>query len=250
MPPVNENEEPIQEETQPEAEDNAEGVQSEPETKERPEVNYQREIERRKAEADRLRYELEAEKAKQVNRRDQNDISTWTDNELVNVKNDPNAGNYRQQAEDILFERKMARVLERDRQNTKRTNSEMELRTKYPEALDQSSAFAAKMEQVMYDLELQKSPAGRLAAARIVAGETSKGTGKSPAAGRKQEESRLKDVKQTLTEGDRPDPRPNMANPKKAEDIEKRIKAGDHKAVGDALAERGISRDAFFGPKK
>ncbi len=219
----------------------------------RPEINYKMEIERRKAESERLRQELEAERSKQVKRYDANDITTWGDNELVALKNsqDPNHVQYRQKAEDELFERKMQRVLERERLNAKRANSEIELRTKYPEALDVSSEFALKMEQVMFDLDLQKSPAGRLAAARIVAGESQKGTGKASAAGRKQEEARLKDVKQTLSEGDRPDPRPNLPNPQKQDDLWKQANNTrdidkSSQAMAEILKARGLSRSDLF----
>lgn len=221
----------------------------------RPEINYKMELERRKASEERLRQELEAERSKQVKRYDANDITTWGENELVALKNsqDPNHLQFRQKAEDELFDRKMSRVLERERLNAKRANSELELRTKYPEALDQSSEFATKMEQVMFDLDLQKSPAGRLAAARIVAGESLKGSGKVNAAGRKQEEARLKDVKQTLPEGDRPDPRGNIPNPKKHEELIKRInnpKASNEdigSAMGQILKDKGMDYNKFFG---
>jgi hypothetical protein len=223
----------------------------------RPEINYKMELERRKAEADRLRQELEVERGKQVNRRDPNDISTWGDNELVNIKNSnsPDALPYKQQAEDILFERKMNKVLERERLNAKRTNSEMELRTKYPEALNPYSEFSTQMEQVMFDLDLQKSPAGRLAAARIVAGESSKGSSKANAAGRKAEEARLKDVKQTLSEGDRPDPRAAIPNPKKHDELMNIVNSRDSKvtneakgaAMGKLLKDQGIDFNKFFG---
>lgn len=251
----NQDQQPIEEVVQEATE---ELVQSEeqPEVKaeERPEINYKMEIERRKAEADRLRAELEAEKAKQTNRRDQNDISTWSDTELHAIKNsnDPAVLPYKQQADDLLFERKMAKVLERERQSQKRVTTEMELRTKYPEALDSASEFALKMEQVMFDLDLQKSPAGRLAAARIVAAEGQKGTVQPKAAGRNKEEARLKDVKQTLSEGDRPDPRASSQKPVKQEDLTNIIndKRASHESQSHAMAEllrqRGISRDSFF----
>ena len=239
-----------------EVEQVAENVQSEAQTPEpdRPEINYKAELERRKAETEKLRQELEAERSKQIQRRDQNDISTWSDLELKALKNsqDPSVLPYKDQAEELLLERKVKAIRERERMAEKRATTEVTLRTQYPEALDPSSDFAAKMEQVMYDLDLQKSPAGRLAAARIVAGESSKGSSKSNAAGRKQEEARLKDVKQTLSEGDRPDPRQNMTNPKKNEELINIVndKHSSHEAQSLAMAEllkqKGISRDSFF----
>ncbi len=221
----------------------------------RPEINYKAELERRKASEERLRQELEAEKAKQVQRRDQNDISTWSDLELKALKNsnDPSVLPYKDQAEEILLERKVKQIRERERMSEKRATTEITLRTQFPEALDPSSEFSAKMEQVMYDYDLQKSPAGRLAAAKIVAAEYQKGTGKMDAAGRKKEEARLKDVKQTLPEGDRPDPRSSIPNNKKTEDNLKIINntKARHEdvgaAMGDLLKEKGMDIKKFFG---
>lgn len=246
----NEEQKPVEEVLQEEVQ--SEGQE---EKAERPEVNYQKEIERRKASEERLRKELEEERGKQVQRRDQNDISTWSDLELKALKNsqDPSVLPYKDQAEELLLERKVKQIRERERMSEKRATTEITLRTQFPEALDPSSDFAAKMEQVMYDLDLQKSPAGRLAAARIVAAETNKGYGKANAAGRKQEEARLKDVKQTLSEGDRPDPRANIPQPKKTEELVKKIndtkgRAEDAgAAMGEILKSKGMDVRSFFG---
>lgn len=249
----NEQEQPVEQPVEEAVEQVAEQVQSEQQTPEdRPEINYQKEIERRKAEADKLRQELEVERAKQVQRRDQNDISTWSDLELKALKNsmDPSVLPYKDQAEEILLERKVKAIRERERMAEKRATTEAQLRTKYPEALDPASEFAVQMEQVMYDLDLQKSPAGRLAAAEIVSARSQKGTGKANAAGRKQEEARLKDVKQTLSEGDRPDPRASIPNPKKKEQLVQDLNDNSHvkqsAAMSEILKERGMSRDSFF----
>ncbi len=197
-------------------------VTPEPEAKkdERPELNYLKEIERHKADKERYRQELEAEKNKQVQRRDQNDISTWSDLELKALakSNDPSVIAYKEQAEDLLLERKVKQIRERERISEKRAITEVTLRTQYPEALDPTSEFSRRMEEVIFELDLQKSPAYRLAAAKIVAAEFQQGTGKTDAAGRKKEEARLKDVKQTLSEGDRPDPRINLPDTKKDEE--------------------------------
>ncbi len=222
----------------------------------RPEINYKMEIERRKAEADRLRQELETERSKQTNRYDANDITTWSDTELYALKNsmDPNHTRFKAQAEDILVERKIERGIEKRQQLEKRGKAEATLRNDYPEALNPYSEFAQKMDQVMFDLDLQKSPAGRLAAARIVAGESLKGSSKATAAGRKQEEARLKDVKQNLSEGDRPDPRSNMPNPTKTEDLWKQANNTrdidkSTAAMHEILKARGLSRKDLFGDR-
>lgn len=219
----------------------------------RPEINYKAEIERRKANEDKLRYELEQERSKQVKRYDANDITTWNDTELVALKNsqDPNHLQYRQKAEDELFDRKMERAMERQRQQDKRSNAERELLSRYPEV--HNPEFAAAMDQVMFDLDLQKSPAGRLAAAEIVALRSSKGSSKANAAGRKQEEARLKDVKQTLSEGDRPDPRQTITNPKQHENLMKIVndpktsKEDKGAAMGRMLKDQGLDFNKFFG---
>ncbi len=220
----------------------------------RPEINYKMELERRRANEERLQRELEAEKSKQTNRYDANDITTWSDTELYALKNsqDPNHARYKAQAEDILVERKIERGMEKRQQLEKRANAEANLRSQYPEALNPYSDFSIAMEKVMSDLDLQKSPAGRLAAARIVAGESSKGSSKSTAASRKAEEARLKDVKQTLSEGDRPDPRTNLPNPTKQDDLVKRInnpKARQEDigaAMGDLLKQKGLDINKMF----
>jgi hypothetical protein len=229
-------------------------AQAEKPVDDRPEINYKMELERRRANEERLQRDLEAERAKQTNRYDANDITTWSDTELYALKNsvDPNHARFKAQAEDILVERKIERGIEKRQQLEKRGKAEATLRAQYPDALNPYSDFAQAMETVMSDLDLQKSPAGRLAAARIVAGESSKGSSKATAAGRKAEEARLKDVKQTLSEGDRPDPRPNMTNPKKNEELINIVndKHSSHEAQSLAMAEllkkKGMSRNDFF----
>lgn len=220
----------------------------------RPEINYKMELERRRSNEERLQRELEAEKAKQTNRYDANDITTWSDTELYALKNslDPNHARYKAQAEDILVERKIERGIEKRNSLEKRGKAEATLRSQYPEAMDPYSPFAQQMDQVMSDLDLQKSPAGRLAAAEIVASRSQKGSGKTNAAGRKAEEARLKDVKQTLSEGDRPDPRTNLPNPTKDAELLKRINNPKAKhedvgaAMGDLLKEKGFDINKMF----
>lgn len=221
----------------------------------RPEINYKMELERRRANEERLQRDLEAERAKQVNRYDANDINTWSDTELYALKNsaDPNHARFKAQAEDILVERKIERGIEKRQSLEKRGKAEATLRTQYPEAMNPYSDFAQQMDQVMSDLDLQKSPAGRLAAAEIVASRSSKGSSKTTAAGRKAEEARLKDVKQTLSEGDRPDPRTNMPNPKKKEELMQKIndpktsKEDIGASMGQILKDQGLDFNKFFG---
>lgn len=254
MPPLNENNED-QKPMEEVVDDAVEQVKEETKpVDDRPEINYKMELERRRSNEERLQRELEAERSKQTNRYDANDITTWSDTELYALKNsqDPNHARFKAQADDILVERKIERGIEKRQQLEKRGKAEATLRNDYPEALNPYSEFAQKMEQVMFDLDLQKSPAGRLAAARIVAGESSKGATKQTAAGRKAEEARLKDVKQTLSEGDRPDPRSNVPNKDNNEALLKRINdpKGKHEdigaAMGDLLLKKGIDFKKMF----
>ncbi len=220
----------------------------------RPEINYKAELERRRANEERLQRELEAERSKQVKRYDANDITTWSDTELYALKNsqDPNHLAYKQKAEDELMERKIERGIEKRQSLEKRGRAEATLRTQYPEALNPYSEFAQAMESVINELNLEKSPASRLAAAEIVAARSSKGSGKTSAAERKAEEARLKDVKQTLSEGDRPDPRKNLPNPTKNEDLLKTVNnpKSSHEdigaAMGDLLKKKGFDINKMF----
>ena len=222
-------------------------AQSEEQKEDRPEKNWKAEIERKNKEIERLRLENEAVKSSSVQKRDPADISTWSDVELKAImhSNDPNTLSYKSQAEDVLFERRVKSIRAREKAEEKRGMTEIELRTKYPEAMDPYSEFALKMEQVMQDFDLHKSSAGRLAAAKLVAAEMQKGSATNSANGRKKEEDRLRDVKANMVDGDRPRSTANEA-PKKAAELEKRLAQGDPKAVGEALKQRGISPESFF----
>jgi hypothetical protein len=216
----------------------------------RPEINYQRELERKNAALERARQELEAERAKGGNKRDANDISTWSDHELKLLLNDKNAAGYHEQANDILLERKVKRIRENERIQERRTLADIELRTKYPEALDPTSELSVRMEQLVYDLDLQKSPAGRLAAAKIAASELGLTNKKSTAQERKAEADRIARVKGQMTDGDRSKAVESENSPKEVEKIEKRIsseKLTESDGVAAALKLKGMDRKAFFG---
>jgi hypothetical protein len=134
----------------------------------------------------------------------------------------------------------------------KRALSDIELRTKYPEALDPASEMSVKMEQVMFDLDLQKSPAGRLAAAKIVAAEMGKGRSKTTAQERKAEADRIARVKGQMVDGDRSRSTEGGSPAKKVEEIEARVKKESltqADGFGEALKHAGIDRSSFFsGP--
>lgn len=216
----------------------------------RPEINYKAELERKNREVERMRAENEALKSNTIQRRDPNDISTWSDNELKVIlsSNDASVMAYKEQADEILFHRRVERFREKERMQEKRVTTDMELKSKYPEALDPTSEFSVKMDQVMYEYDLQKSPAGRLAAARIVAAEKQTGTAKTQANGRKAEQDRIDSVKGQLVDGDRPKPQANEKT-QKSKDLKERALKGDTDALGEILKQQGISADAFF-PKR
>jgi hypothetical protein len=235
------------EETVPEAS----GGEVEGKVADRPEINYQRELERKNAALERARQELEVEKAK-GGKRDQNDMSTWPDHELrmVAKTNDPQYANMREQAEELLLERKIRSIRERERGQEKRVMADLELKTKFPESLDPSSELSVKMEQVMYDYDLQKSPAGRLAAAKIASAELGNVSSKSTAKERKAEADRVARVKKQMVDGDRSKSTEIDTDVKKVEEIERKIKTeGITQAdgVSDALKLKGMDRKSFFG---
>lgn len=213
----------------------------------RPEKNYKAELDRKNKEIDRLRQEADVARQSAPTRRDPADITTWSDNELKAIvsSNDPSVLAYKEQASDTLLERKVKSIRERERVQEKRTLADLELKSKFPEASDPSSPLAIRMEQVLYDYDLQKSPAGRLAAAKIADAELRKGKAKMTALDRNSESNRVRDVKAQMVDGDRPKPT-GLENPKKHEELEKRIRKGDSDAVGELLKTKGISQASFF----
>lgn len=218
----------------------------------RPEINFRKELERKNKEIERLRQEAELRKNEQGQKRDQNDMSTWGDHELKAVLKDPSpaAAPYKDQIEDILLERKVRAMREKERMQEKRALSDLELRTAYPDALDPNSALSVKMEQIMYDYDLQKSPAGRLAAAKIAAAELGKGRSKSNANERKAEADRVASLKAKMVDGDRSKSTESSGPAKKAEEIEKKIRTSsllDASGISEVLQQRGMDRKSFFG---
>ena len=221
----------------------------------RPEINYQRELERKNAQIERLKQEAENNRNNSVQKRDQNDLSTWSDHELKAIKysNDPSALPFRDQADEILLERKVNSIREKERMQEKRAMSELEMRKNYPEALDPNSELSLKMEQVLYEYDLQKSPAGRLAAAKIAASELGLGHSKSTAQARKAEADRVARVKGQMVDGDRAKSTDNVGSSKKLEEAIKKANSKNlnESAAGfnDVLKHAGISRENFFnGP--
>jgi hypothetical protein len=207
----------------------------------RPEINYQRELERKNAALERARQELEAERSR-GGKRDPNDISTWQDHELKLLLNDKNAVNYHEQANDILLERKVNRIREKERMQERRTLADIEIRTKYPEALDPTSELSTRIEQIMYENDLQKSPSGRLVAAKLAAAELGQTYRKSTEKERKAEANRVARVKGQMVDGDRSKPAEGDHSPKKIQELETRLQkesVTEASSVGEILDMRG-----------
>lgn len=220
----------------------------------RPEENWKAELARKNVEIDRLRSQMESARQSDAQRRDPADIRTWTDHELKMLKNsnDPSVSGYKDQADEILLERKVHAIRSRERNEERRIAADLELRSSYPEALDPSSEFSSRLEKTLYDYDLVKTPAGRLVAAKIVAAEMGKDSSKSEAKGRKNEADRVSRVKNQMVDGDRPKPadgNEGKMSPDKRKQLEERTIKGDDLAVAELLKEKGLTRDSLFGKR-
>lgn len=230
------------------SESEAPEVKEEEEVKEdRPEVNYQAELARKNAELARLRAEV-AEKQSPP-KRDPADITTWTDNELKMLRNsnDPSVAQYKEQADEILLERKVKAIQAREYENRRREESKAELERQYPESADPSSEFSLKLEKVMRDYDLSRTPSGRLVAAKIVAaeGKTSKELAQ------KKESNRVNRVKNQMVDGDRPKPtESNKDLDSKKKELTDKLTSGKEsqqvEAISDYLKSRRMTQDEFF----
>lgn len=208
----------------------------------RPAINYRKELERKNQELEKLRQAMEASKQDTIKKRDPQDMTTWTDHELKSIinSNDPTVLPFKDQVQDILLERRIASIREKERLQDKRALADLELKTKYPEALDSSSKFALAMEQVMYEYDLQKSPAGRLAAARIVAAETKGAKKNSTALARESEKSRVREVRGQMVDGDRAKPTQDAPNKKDLNQAVSSEGVGKADALGKLLDQKGL----------
>lgn len=230
-----------------------EGQEVEQEVKEdRPEANYKAELARKNARI----AELEAEKVAKLDqpvRRDPADITTWSDQELKMLRNssDPSVAAYKEQADEVLLERKVKQIQARDYENRRREETKSKLEAEYPEALDPSSEFSKQIEKVMREYDLSRTPAGKLVAAKIVKAESQT----SKAKGQGREAERVIRVKGQMVDGDRPKSADKSKDlDTKRKNLADKIMDGKHEdsqveAIKDALADRGISRDNFFNKK-
>lgn len=220
----------------------------------RPIENYKAEIERKNRELERVRMELAArDAAPKV--RDPNDMRTWPEHELKAVLNtqDPQYAQARDQASEILLDRKVDARLARKEETNKRVSAEMQLRSQFPEALDPASELAIKMDKIIEENDLSKTPAGRLVAAKLAAAELNQGKNASDAIGRKKENDRVANVKSQLVDGDRPKPTdsPDASLESKRKDLKDGLMDSRHEgrqvdALSKILHDRGFSQDKFF----
>ncbi len=220
----------------------------------RPEVNYKAELERKSREIERMRMELAArDAAPKV--KDPNDMRTWPEHELKAVLStqDPQYAQARDQANEILLDRKVDARLARKEETNKRVTAEMQLRSQFPEALDPASELAIKMDKIIEENDLSKTPAGRLVAAKLAATELNQGKNASDAQGRKKESDRVATVKSQLVDGDRPKPTENKdvnleskRNELKDGLMDSRHEGRQVDALSKILNDRGFSQDKFF----
>jgi hypothetical protein len=211
--------------------------------------NREAELARKNEEIVRLR-NLQAQKDSQPVKRDPYDITTWSDTELKMLKNsnDASVAQYKDRADELLLERRVAAIHKRQMEDQKRVETDAKLKEQYPEAADPSSEFSSKMEKIMQDYDLAKTPAGRLVAAKIVAAEGKSSDKKAEI----KEANRVANVKSQLVDGDRPKPTETAADLEKTnQTLEAKLKdtkneKGQIDAVAQILKSRGMDRDKFF----
>lgn len=232
-----------------------------PEVKDdRPAKNYEAELERKNREIERLRLEA-AQKAVQPKQKDPNDLRTWPDHELKALRNNQQYAQYHGEVDDILLDRRMEAKLAAREETNKRVSAEMQLRQQFPDALDPTSEFAVKMDKIIEENDLSKTPAGRLVAAKLAAAELNQGKKTSDALGRKKEQDRVANVKSQLVDGDRPKPTetPDVTLEAKRQKLAEKLKNASQpgpkkdedstEAISDILNDRFGGRKGFFGSK-
>lgn len=208
----------------------------------RPEENYKAEIARKNARIAQLEAERVAhEESKPKFNNDSKDITNWDDNslKLLRNSNDPNLAQYKDQADDILLERKVKVMQAREYENRRKEDTQRKLETEYPEAVDPTSEFSMKVDKVMKEHDLARTPSGRFLAAKIVALESKKsGNGQKEA-------DRVSRVKANMVDGDRP--KPTESKSQSETDLKKKIlneKSTDSDAIGQWVDSKGL-RERF-----
>src|ERR1051326_152678 len=221
----------------------------------RPEENYKAEIERKNREIERLRM-LAVQRQEQPKQRDPNDLKTWADHELKAVvnSNDPSVMPYKDQANEILLDRKVDARLARQAETHKRVTADLELKQQFPESLDPTSELSSKIDELTEKYDLDKSPAGRLVAAKLAASELNRGKDASSARAEKTEKDRVAALKANMVDGDRPAPTESGRNlDAKRKELADKLVSGKEGQQVDALSQilkdRGMDQNSFFNKK-
>lgn len=219
----------------------------------RPEENYKAELERKNREIERLRL-LAVERQEQPKQRDPNNMRTWSDHELKAViyTNDPNWLHAKDEANEIMLDRKVDARLARQAETHRRVSADLELKQKFPEAADPSSELSSKIEEVISKYDLDKSPAGRLVAAKLAASELNQGKNSSDAIARQKEADRIARVKGQMVDGDRA--KPTTSDTKNLDEkrktlADKLMSSKENQqvdAISEILKDRGMSQKEFF----
>jgi len=147
-----------------------------------------------------------------------NDLTTWDDTQLRAIKNAPNvAQNFKDQADDILFDRRVERRFKQEQEKQKRESFEIKRMEEYPETLDASSPMHARMQKIAREMGLDATPSGLYAAARLAASELK--TVRNPGREAQAEKERLEGIKAASISKDRGNAPVSVAGAKSYEDL-------------------------------
>jgi hypothetical protein len=198
--------------------------------------NAKAENARKTQEIQRLREEAEA-RQKPADTFNPQDLTTWKDHELKAVLKDQQYVAIHDQAQELLEKRRFQRFQAEREESTLRVNAELERQKEYPETFDPAHPMSVRMNQLMRENHLDRTPAGRLVAARLAASELEKS--KAVAAGRKQEQDRQADVNASY-QGESRRPVPTASDKAKLEELKKKAMAGDQAAKAEWFKARGL----------
>jgi hypothetical protein len=201
--------------------------------------NAKAENARKAQELHRVREELDARSS--VNKEtvfNPQDITTWKDHELKAVLKDPQYAAIHDQATELLDRRRFQRFQAEREESTLRMKAELDRKKNFPDTLNPTHPMAIRMEEVMQEHRLERTPAGKLAAAKIAHLEMEHA--KNLEAGRKaaEEKARQEALKSNVTGGGRPAPK--ISDVKKMEELKKRAQAGDETARAEWFQLKGL----------
>ena len=220
-------------------------TQEEVKVEERPEINWEMEARRKSAELEALR--ASQVKVEEPKKYDPNDITTWDDNSLRALRKDPQYMRFHDQAEEILMERKAQQIVSKQMEAQKQNSAESQLRKNYPDSFNPASELALKMEQIMQEHDLKRSPAGRLVAAKLAKAELGQTKSSTDVKARKNETDRVKALKGQVVDGDRAKPTQEKSPEEKQKNLKERLlKEGTtgSEAMGDWIDSKNL-REKF-----